>query len=218
MAGQPRRSSQKSPPENWLVFAKRARDRSCMLNAHPVKIIVHGGPAATEAFLESCASIRTMTKDIYAPAEGESVQIGQNTNSYSVSLSDEMLASVRMSRVGHPWVYTIASLGLTFWFGFSVRGQRGWLCHGTDHHKRQRERARTRTDQPSLRLCESPFLDAATGARCKTDAALAPLDDDRRAETHGAQGSARHRWGAGGVHWRRCARLSRGRRRDRFGT
>ncbi|KAH9985192.1 beta-lactamase-like protein [Russula compacta] len=61
-------------------------------------IIVHGGPAATEAFLESCASIRTMTKDIYAPAEGESVQIGQNTNSYSVSLSDEMLASVRMSR------------------------------------------------------------------------------------------------------------------------
>jgi cleavage and polyadenylation specificity factor subunit 2 len=40
-----------------------------------------------------------MTKDIYAPAEGESVQIGQNTNSYSISLSDEMLASVRMSRV-----------------------------------------------------------------------------------------------------------------------
>jgi len=61
-------------------------------------IIVHGGPAATEAFLESCASIRTMTKDIYAPTEGESVQIGQNTNSYSISLSDEMLASVRMSR------------------------------------------------------------------------------------------------------------------------
>lgn len=40
-----------------------------------------------------------MTKDIYAPAQGEPVQIGQNTNSYSISLSDEMLASVRMSRV-----------------------------------------------------------------------------------------------------------------------
>ncbi|KAN0126510.1 Beta-lactamase-like protein [Russula decolorans] len=61
-------------------------------------IIVHGEPAATEALLESCANIRNMTKDIYAPAEGESVQIGQNTNSYSISLSDEMLASVRMSR------------------------------------------------------------------------------------------------------------------------
>lgn len=69
------------------------------LNACFVKIIVHGEPAATEALLESCANIRNMTKDIYAPAEGESVQIGQNTNSYSISLSDEMLASVRMSRV-----------------------------------------------------------------------------------------------------------------------
>ncbi len=69
------------------------------MNARFVKIIVHGGPAATEALLESCANIRNMTKDIYAPTEGESVQIGQNTNSYSISLSDDMLASVRMSRV-----------------------------------------------------------------------------------------------------------------------
>ncbi|KAH8982822.1 beta-lactamase-like protein [Lactarius akahatsu] len=61
-------------------------------------ILVHGDPAATESLLESCANIRAMTKDIYAPTEGESVQIGQNTNSYSISLSDEMLASVRMSR------------------------------------------------------------------------------------------------------------------------
>ncbi|KAN0128544.1 Beta-lactamase-like protein [Lactarius tabidus] len=61
-------------------------------------IIVHGDPAATESLLESCANIRAMTKDIYAPTAGESVQIGQNTNSYSISLSDEMLASVRMSR------------------------------------------------------------------------------------------------------------------------
>ncbi|KAH9998248.1 beta-lactamase-like protein [Russula vinacea] len=61
-------------------------------------IIVHGGPASTDSLLESYANIRNMTKDIYSPAEGESVQIGQNTNSYSISLSDEMLASVRMSR------------------------------------------------------------------------------------------------------------------------
>ena len=67
---------------------------------------MHGGPAATESLLESCANIRTMTKDVHAPAEGESVQIGQNTNSYSISLSDEMLASVRMSRVGHACIIT----------------------------------------------------------------------------------------------------------------
>jgi cleavage and polyadenylation specificity factor subunit 2 len=71
---------------------------------------VHGGPAATESLLESCANIRTMTKDIYAPAEGESVQIGQNTNSFSISLSDDMLASVRMSRVSHVYALTVFTL------------------------------------------------------------------------------------------------------------
>jgi cleavage and polyadenylation specificity factor subunit 2 len=43
-----------------------------------------------------------MTKDIYAPGLGDEVQIGQQTNSFSVSLSDELLASVRMSRVRAP--------------------------------------------------------------------------------------------------------------------
>lgn len=40
-----------------------------------------------------------MTKEIYAPAQGETVQIGQQTNSFSISLSDELLASIKMSRV-----------------------------------------------------------------------------------------------------------------------
>ena len=40
-----------------------------------------------------------MTKDIYAPGVGESVQIGQQTNSFSISLSDELLNTVKMSRV-----------------------------------------------------------------------------------------------------------------------
>jgi cleavage and polyadenylation specificity factor subunit 2 len=40
-----------------------------------------------------------MTKDIFAPALGESVQIGQQTNSFSISLSDELLNSIKMSRV-----------------------------------------------------------------------------------------------------------------------
>ena len=79
-------------------------------------MIVHGGPAATEDLLESCANIRNMTKDIYAPAEGESVQIGQNTNSYSISLSDEMLASVRMSRVRHGFAITAALAYVRFQF------------------------------------------------------------------------------------------------------
>jgi cleavage and polyadenylation specificity factor subunit 2 len=90
----------KVAPRKLVSLLKSLRNRH-ILNACFVKMIVHGGPAATEDLLESCANIRNMTKDIYAPAEGESVQIGQNTNSYSISLSDEMLASVRMSRVRH---------------------------------------------------------------------------------------------------------------------
>ena len=41
-----------------------------------------------------------MTKDIFAPTVGETIQIGQQVNSFSISISDEMLKSLRMSRVG----------------------------------------------------------------------------------------------------------------------
>jgi cleavage and polyadenylation specificity factor subunit 2 len=63
--------------------------------------------------LESCANIRTMKKDIYAPAENESVQIGQNTNSYSISLGDDMLENVD---VGHVGVLTFPCLHSLFQF------------------------------------------------------------------------------------------------------
>ncbi|CDO71405.1 hypothetical protein BN946_scf184908.g163 [Trametes cinnabarina] len=61
-------------------------------------ILIHAPQEATDALIESCANIRAMTKEIYAPAQGETVQIGQQTNSYSISLSDELLASIKMSR------------------------------------------------------------------------------------------------------------------------
>ena len=41
-----------------------------------------------------------MTKDIFTPCVGESVQIGQQTNSFSVNISDELLASLKISQVG----------------------------------------------------------------------------------------------------------------------
>ena len=40
-----------------------------------------------------------MTKDIYAPSQDETVQIGQQTNTFSISLSDDVLAAIKMSRV-----------------------------------------------------------------------------------------------------------------------
>ncbi|KAJ7240326.1 beta-lactamase-like protein [Mycena haematopus] len=60
-------------------------------------IIVHAPTEAAEVLIESCANIRAMTKDIFAPARGESIQIGQQTNSFSISISEELIASLKMS-------------------------------------------------------------------------------------------------------------------------
>nr|GAT58188.1 predicted protein [Mycena chlorophos] len=60
-------------------------------------IIVHSSAAAAEELIQSCANVRSMTKDIFAPVLGDSVQIGQQTNNFSISISDELLASLKMS-------------------------------------------------------------------------------------------------------------------------
>ncbi|KAJ6515698.1 beta-lactamase-like protein [Mycena sanguinolenta] len=60
-------------------------------------IIVHASTEAAQVLIESCANIRAMTKDIFAPARGESIQIGQQTNSFSISISEELIASLKMS-------------------------------------------------------------------------------------------------------------------------
>ncbi|KAJ3533914.1 hypothetical protein NMY22_g7139 [Coprinellus aureogranulatus] len=61
-------------------------------------VIVSASVPATQALIDSSASIKTMTKDIFAPTVGETIQIGQQVNSFSISISDEMLKSLRMSR------------------------------------------------------------------------------------------------------------------------
>ncbi|CAK5273384.1 unnamed protein product [Mycena citricolor] len=60
-------------------------------------IIVHAPGDAAKHLVESCANIRTMTKDIFLPTQGESIQIGHQTNNFSISISDELLNSLKMS-------------------------------------------------------------------------------------------------------------------------
>ncbi|KAJ2931622.1 hypothetical protein H1R20_g5346, partial [Candolleomyces eurysporus] len=62
------------------------------------QIIVHASTPSTQALIESCGSIKSMTKDIFAPSAGETIQIGQQVNNFSISISDNMLKSLRMSR------------------------------------------------------------------------------------------------------------------------
>lgn len=64
-----------------------------------LQIIVHTPSDATDILIESCANIRAMTRDIFAPGVGESIQIGQQTSSFSISISDELLATMKLSRV-----------------------------------------------------------------------------------------------------------------------
>ncbi|KAI3612220.1 cleavage and polyadenylation specificity factor subunit [Moniliophthora roreri] len=61
-------------------------------------IVVHASEGSTNALIESCANIRAMTKEIYAPTLGESIQIGQQISNFSISISDELLQSLKMSR------------------------------------------------------------------------------------------------------------------------
>jgi hypothetical protein len=46
-----------------------------------------------------------MTKDIFTPDVGESVQIGQQTNSFSINISDELLASLKLSQVCFMFIF-----------------------------------------------------------------------------------------------------------------
>ncbi|KLO18053.1 cleavage and polyadenylation specificity factor subunit [Schizopora paradoxa] len=61
-------------------------------------IIVHASAEGSSALTEACGAVRSLTKEIYAPDVGESIQIGQHTNSYSISLAEDLLTSLRMSR------------------------------------------------------------------------------------------------------------------------
>ncbi|KAK7470454.1 hypothetical protein VKT23_001879 [Stygiomarasmius scandens] len=61
-------------------------------------VVVHASEESTSALIESCANIRAMTKDIHAPRIGESIQIGQQISSFSISISDELLSTLKMSR------------------------------------------------------------------------------------------------------------------------
>ncbi|KAG7096747.1 hypothetical protein E1B28_004159 [Marasmius oreades] len=61
-------------------------------------VIVHASEGATEALIESCSNIRAMTKDIHTPAVGESIQIGQQISNFSISISDELLQNLKMSK------------------------------------------------------------------------------------------------------------------------
>ncbi|TDL29537.1 cleavage and polyadenylation specificity factor subunit [Rickenella mellea] len=73
--------------------------KSIVPQVNPRKmIIVHASSEAARVVTDACNTIRAMTKDIYSPSVGDATQIGQHTNSFSISLGDALLSSTKMSR------------------------------------------------------------------------------------------------------------------------
>ena len=75
-----------------------------------------------------------MTKDIYAPTVGETIQIGQQTNSFSVNISDNLLASLKISRVRTLPPRRATCCWIKHWlYSMIVWGQRNCICKGPSY-------------------------------------------------------------------------------------
>ncbi|EPQ30383.1 uncharacterized protein PFL1_01909 [Pseudozyma flocculosa PF-1] len=85
---------------------------------HPRRLITVNGDAATRRdMLAALQAVKSMTREVYAPALGESVRIGELTNSYAVILGDTLLKGLKMSRVAHLARPTSTALGPTLFVG-----------------------------------------------------------------------------------------------------
>lgn len=62
-------------------------------------VIVNGSDEAVRDLAEACKAVAAMTHDIYTPAAGERLTVGEETKSFSVRLGDSVMATLRMSRV-----------------------------------------------------------------------------------------------------------------------
>lgn len=66
---------------------------------HPRRLVMVNGDADTRAdMLSVLSAIKSLTKEMYAPQWMEAVQIGEVTNSYTVSLGEGLLAGLELSR------------------------------------------------------------------------------------------------------------------------
>ncbi|KAI7828481.1 beta-lactamase-like protein [Kickxella alabastrina] len=64
-------------------------------------VIVHGSAAATQALAEHCRDPQVpVTKEIYTPGLGETLNVASGLNAYRLRLTDALLRQVRMHAVG----------------------------------------------------------------------------------------------------------------------
>ncbi|KAJ3343248.1 hypothetical protein HDU93_009232 [Gonapodya sp. JEL0774] len=63
-------------------------------------ILVRGPPTATEALSAFCLSSPSLTNEVVAPRVGETVNVSTARNMYQIKLTDQLVSSLRMARLG----------------------------------------------------------------------------------------------------------------------
>lgn len=54
---------------------------------------------AIEDLANACKAVTSMTKEIFTPALGETIKVGEETKNFSLRLGDSIMATLRLSRV-----------------------------------------------------------------------------------------------------------------------
>lgn len=80
-----------------------------MIRLSSSQILIKSYEEATDDLLVNLHAINNLTKDIYAPKEGEIVTIGEQTQSYSISLSEGLMGDVQGR-----WAKVRALVGIGF--------------------------------------------------------------------------------------------------------
>jgi cleavage and polyadenylation specificity factor subunit 2 len=64
-----------------------------------VQVLVGGNSAAREDLKQSCLAVEGMTTDIFTPSNDELATIGDDIDSFSLRLDDELISGLKMRRV-----------------------------------------------------------------------------------------------------------------------
>ncbi|KAG0280873.1 cleavage and polyadenylation specificity factor subunit 2 [Linnemannia exigua] len=63
-------------------------------------ILIHGTERGTNALCDTYLEVSDMTREIYTPGVGESLNVSEVTNMYKINLTDALLSSLTFSRLG----------------------------------------------------------------------------------------------------------------------
>lgn len=87
------------PQINPRKLVRLPLDGSLLVLSVILQVIVNGNEEAVADLAAACRSVASMTEEIYTPAVGECITVGEETKNFSVRLGDTVMATLKMSRV-----------------------------------------------------------------------------------------------------------------------